>query len=78
MSSNWRLDGYKVLVTGSTKGIGYATAKEFVSLGAEVMVNGRSAAEVDAAVAALGDSARGCVAGGLWGGGGRYLYVLLM
>jgi NAD(P)-dependent dehydrogenase (short-subunit alcohol dehydrogenase family) len=66
--SKWRLDGYKVLVTGSTKGIGFATAQELVALGAEVVVNGRSAAEVEAAVAALGDKARGCVVGveGYW------------
>ena len=51
------------MVTGSTKGIGFATAQELVALGAEVVVNGRSAAEVEAAVAALGDKAHGCVVG---------------
>lgn len=63
MSSNWRLDGYKVVVTGSSKGIGYATAREFIGLGAVVMVNGRKEEEVAAAVAALGANAQGCVAG---------------
>ena len=58
----WRLDGYRVLITGSTKGIGFAAAKEFIDLGAEVMVNGRNGADVKAAVARLGKRAYGCVA----------------
>ena len=62
-SSRWRLDGYRVLVTGSTKGIGYATAAELIGLGAKVMVNGRNSAEVAAAVDALGPNACGCVVG---------------
>ena len=61
-SSKWRLDGYRVLITGSTKGIGFAAAKEFIDLGAEVMVNGRNGADVKAAVARLGKRAYGCVA----------------
>ena len=61
-SSRWRLDGYRVLITGSTKGIGFAAAKEFIDLGAEVMVNGRNGADVKAAVARLGKRAYGCVA----------------
>ena len=61
-SSRWRLDGYRVLITGSTKGIGFAAATEFIDLGAEVMVNGRSGADVKNAVARLGPCAYGCVA----------------
>ena len=71
MTSKWRLDGYRVLVTGSTKGIGYATAQEFIALGAEVIINGRNEQEVDTAVAALGANARGCVVGRAQGAGRR-------
>jgi NAD(P)-dependent dehydrogenase (short-subunit alcohol dehydrogenase family) len=47
------LKGKTALVTGSTSGIGRATAKGLAAAGAEVVVNGRSQAKVDAAVAAI-------------------------
>ncbi len=37
------MDGKNVFITGSTKGIGYAAAQEFIDLGATVFVNGRNA-----------------------------------
>lgn len=46
----------RVLVTGSTAGIGFATAEGFLKAGARVVINGRSEARVDAAVARLGDT----------------------
>lgn len=46
--------GKKVLVTGASRGIGYATAEAFLQAGAQVAVNGRSQASVDAAIATLG------------------------
>lgn len=45
----------RVLVTGSTGGIGFATARGFLAAGAEVVVNGRSEASVAAALARLQD-----------------------
>lgn len=48
------LEGKNVLVTGSTAGIGFAAAKKFAEEGASVVVNGRTAARVSEAVAALG------------------------
>ncbi|TFG84486.1 MAG: SDR family oxidoreductase [Hyphomicrobiales bacterium] len=47
-------EGLKVLVTGSTRGIGKATARAFRDRGATVAVNGRRAADVDGAIADLG------------------------
>ena len=47
------LSGKTALVTGSTSGIGHAIAKGLAAAGAEVMVNGRTQAKVDAAVAAI-------------------------
>ncbi|TWI69817.1 NAD(P)-dependent dehydrogenase (short-subunit alcohol dehydrogenase family) [Pseudoduganella lurida] len=48
----------RVLVTGSTAGIGFATAKGFLAAGAQVIINGRSQQSVDAAIAKLGDAGR--------------------
>jgi len=47
------LAGRTALVSGSTVGIGYATAEGLAGLGARVIVNGRTAARVAAAAAAI-------------------------
>ncbi|KRD38864.1 oxidoreductase [Lysobacter sp. Root916] len=47
------LSGSTAVVTGSTAGIGYAIAEELARAGAAVVVNGRSQARVDAALASL-------------------------
>jgi NAD(P)-dependent dehydrogenase (short-subunit alcohol dehydrogenase family) len=47
------LQGKTALVTGSTGGIGYGIAKELLTEGAQVIINGRSQATVDKASAAL-------------------------
>ncbi len=49
---NIDLKGKTALVTGSTAGIGHAIAKALAATGADVVVNGRTQAKVDAAVAA--------------------------
>jgi NAD(P)-dependent dehydrogenase (short-subunit alcohol dehydrogenase family) len=54
-----KLAGKIALVTGGTSGLGLATAKRFIAEGAMVVVTGRRAAELDAAVKALGASALG-------------------
>ncbi|MEL7208151.1 MAG: SDR family oxidoreductase [Actinomycetota bacterium] len=46
-----------VVVTGSTRGIGRGLANEFAARGCRVMVSGRSADTVDAAVAEIAESA---------------------
>ena len=50
---NIDLSGKNALVTGSTSGIGFAIAKGSRGSGAEVIVNGRSQANVDKAAAAI-------------------------
>jgi len=47
------INGKLALVTGSTAGIGFATAEALAREGARVIVNGRTQARVDAAIAKL-------------------------
>jgi NAD(P)-dependent dehydrogenase (short-subunit alcohol dehydrogenase family) len=47
------LKGKTALVTGSTSGIGHAVARGLAAAGAEVVVNGRAQAKVDAAIAEI-------------------------
>src|SRR3954452_4412323 len=51
------LAGKTALVTGSTSGIGHAIARGLLAAGADVVVNGRTQAKVDAVAAALGKTA---------------------
>ncbi len=48
------LAGRRALITGSTRGVGIATARRFLAEGASVLLHGRSEAAVGAAVASLG------------------------
>jgi NAD(P)-dependent dehydrogenase (short-subunit alcohol dehydrogenase family) len=61
-----RLAGQTILITGATRGIGYAAAEGLARLGAGVIVHGRDPARVARACAALeatgGGTARGVVA----------------
>lgn len=59
---NIDLTGKIAIVTGSTEGIGFAIAKGLTDAGAIVVINGRTDAKVDTAVARLGGHARGVAA----------------
>lgn len=59
---NLQLQGKTALVTGSTKGIGFAIAKWLANEGAEVIVNGRTEKSAKDAAARIGASARGVAA----------------
>ena len=50
------------VLTGASRGLGFATAQVLVADGAKVVVSARSQSAVDAAVAQLGDGAAGLVA----------------
>jgi 3-oxoacyl-[acyl-carrier protein] reductase len=56
------LVGRVYLVTGGTRGLGFATAELLVAEGAKVVISGRSPGNVELAVARLGADARGLVA----------------
>lgn len=51
MNPRWNLTGKKALISGATKGIGRATAEEFLEFAAEVLIVARNAAEVSETVA---------------------------
>jgi len=59
---NLQLENKTALVTGSTKGIGFAIAHLLAAEGATVIVNGRSEQTTQAAVQAIGKGARGVAA----------------
>ncbi len=46
--------GKQVLITGASRGIGYAAAQEFLDLGARVAINGRTGQSVATAIDKLG------------------------
>lgn len=50
------------LVTGGTRGLGFATAQLLVGSGAKVVITGRDQSNVDGALVELGDGAAGIVA----------------
>jgi NAD(P)-dependent dehydrogenase (short-subunit alcohol dehydrogenase family) len=57
-------DGFGVVITGATKGVGFAIAREFLRRGDRVCICGRAPTRVDAAVAALRHEFPGsCVSG---------------
>jgi gluconate 5-dehydrogenase len=53
--TRFSVDGQRVLITGSTAGIGFALARGFAEAGARVVLNGRNAERLAAATRTLGD-----------------------
>lgn len=58
---SFRLDGKRAVVTGAGRGIGVACAKALADAGADVTLVARTAAEIEAAAAAIGQGARAAV-----------------
>ena len=52
-TSRWRLDGQTALVTGGSAGIGLASARELLGLGAEVMLAARDSGALEQVTAEL-------------------------
>jgi len=50
---NLNLKNKKVFISGSTKGIGYETARLFLDEGAKVIINGRTKSSLDDALSKL-------------------------
>ena len=60
-----QLNGKRALVTGSTSGIGFATARELAAEGAHVILNGRDPARLGSAVARIQAELPGAVVRGV-------------
>ena len=56
------LDGRAYIITGGSRGLGFATAQALVADGARVLISSRSAEQVEAAVESLGGDAFGVAA----------------
>lgn len=57
----YSLEGQRAVVTGGTRGIGFAVAQCLIESGARVTITGTSEAGVEAAVARLGPNAAGAI-----------------
>ena len=53
MASQFSLEGRRALITGSSQGIGFALARGLAAAGAEIVLNGRAQAKLDAAAEVL-------------------------
>ena len=53
---DWRLENKVVLITGSSRGIGLATAQVLRAEGCEVVLNSRTSEELDQAVSQVSGS----------------------
>ena len=69
------LEGKTAVITGGSTGVGLATAKRFVEDGAYVFINGRSQAELDAAVKEIGGNVTGVLGDGSKPGDRDRLYA---
>jgi NAD(P)-dependent dehydrogenase (short-subunit alcohol dehydrogenase family) len=58
----FRVDGQRALVTGASRGIGFAAAAALAQAGAEVTLLARSPADLDAAVGSLREAGHDCAA----------------
>lgn len=64
-SMDLQLKGKTAFVSGSTAGIGYSVAKQLLVEGAAVIINGRSQAAIDAAIAGLQAEVPGAAVSGV-------------
>src|SRR5258708_35198001 len=69
------LTGKTAVVTGGSTGVGLATAKRFVEEGAYVFINGRTQAELEAAVKEIGENVTGVLGDGSKPGDRDRLYA---
>ena len=56
VTSSIMLKGRRILITGGSRGIGYAMAKRFVESGANVIITGRDSSTLEKAAKEIGDN----------------------
>lgn len=61
LGHHFELSGKRAVITGGSKGLGYAIAKAFVEYGAEVIITGRNKNDIDKACQQLGSKCKGMV-----------------
>ena len=54
LSPNQRLEGKKIIITGGSRGLGYAMAKKFLAEGAKVLITGRNESAIKESATTLG------------------------
>lgn len=59
LGHHFELSGKRAVVTGGSKGLGYAIAKAFAEYGAEVIITGRNKNDIDKACEKLGSNCKG-------------------
>ncbi len=60
-TNKFNLTGKKALITGGSRGLGFAIAKAFIAYGAEVIITGRNGEHMNNACKALGEKCRGLI-----------------
>ncbi|HRN56089.1 MAG TPA: SDR family oxidoreductase, partial [Agriterribacter sp.] len=60
-TNKFNLTGKKALITGGSRGLGFAIAKAFIAYGAEVIITGRDKAHMNKACKALGKKCTGLI-----------------
>ncbi|HEX5025692.1 MAG TPA: SDR family NAD(P)-dependent oxidoreductase, partial [Agriterribacter sp.] len=59
--NHFDLSGKRALITGGSKGLGFAIANAFIHSGAEVIITGRNQADLESACTTLGRNCKGVV-----------------
>ena len=60
MKNAWRLDGQLALITGASKGLGAAMAREFASLGCDLVLNARGREGLETLAESIRDKNPSC------------------
>lgn len=60
-TNKFNLTGKKALITGGSRGLGFAIAKAFIGYGAEVIITGRNGEHMNNACKTLGEKCRGLI-----------------
>ena len=60
-TNTFQLAGKRALITGGSRGLGFAMAKQFIAYGAEIIITGRNREQMEEARKALGEKCKGLI-----------------